>query len=59
MDLRAFGKLLSAQGFEQKRLGHDGRRGYIVLENQRNMMADEAIMTSLREQNADIADKTF
>jgi hypothetical protein len=33
-----------------------------VIENQRNAISDEAIMTGLREQNADIADiadKTF
>ena len=59
MDLRSLGKLLSAEGFEQRRLGHNGRRGYLVVENQRNMVADEAIMSELRSENADIADMSF
>ena len=59
MSLQQLGRLLSAEGFTQIRYGKNRTRGYLVVENQRNMTADEAIMTGLREENADNADNTF
>ncbi|MBQ4390905.1 MAG: hypothetical protein II827_02695 [Paludibacteraceae bacterium] len=59
MSLQQLGRLLSAEGFTQIRYGRNRTRGYLVVENQRNMTADEAIMTGLREENADNADNTF
>ena len=59
MTLQQLGRLLSAEGFEQRRLGHNGRRGYLVIENQRSMVADEALISDLRQENADNADNTF
>ena len=59
MSLQQLGRLLSAEGFTQIRYGKNRTRGYLVVENQRNMTADEAIMTGLREENADNADNKF
>ena len=57
MSLSAFGKLLSAKGYEQKRIGHDRHRAYLVIENQRNMATDQAMIDKLKaEENADNAD---
>ena len=59
MTLQQLGRLLSAEGFTQVRYGKNRTRGYFVLENQRNIAADEAIMADLREQVEDNADNTF
>ena len=59
MSLSALGRLLSAHGFIQKRVGHNRVRGYLVVENQRNAITDESTMNLLRNQNADSADSIF
>ena len=57
MSLSAFGKLLSAKGYEQKRIGHDRHRAYLVIENQRNMATDKAMIDTVKEEEyADNAD---
>lgn len=62
MSLAALGRLLTAQGFAQKRL-HGGMRGYIVVENQRNSTNDILQIQHLKDQESgdsgDRGDSTF
>ena len=58
MSLQQLGRLLSLNGFEQKRIT-GGVRCYIVIENQRNAISDEANINRLRSQSSDNSDNTF
>lgn len=59
MSLQQMGRLLSARGFVQKRYGSDGKRGYLVVENQRNMASDTELINKLKSLTTDNTDNTF
>ena len=50
MSLAALGKLLVQAGFTSKRMAGGGPRGYIVLEKPHNLVADQQVITNIREQ---------
>ena len=56
MDLRTLGKLLSANGYCQHRIGHGGIRGYIVIEHTNNQSDAKSRIQDITDSNADIAD---
>ncbi len=51
MSLQSLGKILSAKGFEQKRL-HGGIRGYVVIEKTQNVAEDGKRIAKIKEQES-------
>ena len=56
MELSKLGRLLSALGYCQRRIGHGGIRGYIVIEHTNNQSDAKGRMQDITDSNADSAD---